>query len=53
MVGRGLRPLNQPLWQTQLGAKQHFAAGHLAGVGFVVVAGEMEEAVEDEDFDLC
>ena len=29
-----------------------FAAGHLAGVGFVVVAGEMKQAMEDENFDF-
>jgi hypothetical protein len=29
-----------------------FAAGHAAGVGFVIVSGEMEQAVEDEDLEL-
>jgi hypothetical protein len=31
----------------EAGTEEAFAAGHLAGVGFVVVTGEMEQAVED------
>ena len=36
----------------ELGAEGGFAGGHLAFVGLVVFAGDVEEAVEDEDFDL-
>jgi hypothetical protein len=38
--------------EAQLPAKAIFDAGHLAVVGFVVVAEEMENAVEDEDLEF-
>jgi hypothetical protein len=34
------------LRKAELGAQAALAARHLAGIGFVVVAGEMENAVE-------
>jgi len=37
----------------ELGAEAALAARHLAGVGCVVVAGEVQQAVQDEDFELC
>ena len=43
---------DEALRETETGAEKAFAAGHLACVGFMVIAGEMEEAVEDEDFDF-
>ena len=43
----------QSLGEAEAGAEFLFAAGHLAGVGFVVVAGEVEEAVEDEDLQFA
>jgi len=36
----------------ELVPKCGFAGGHFAVVGLVVFAGEVEEAVEDEDFDF-
>jgi len=51
-LGCGLRALDEALRQAELGAEKKFTAGHLASVGFVVMAGEMKEAVEDENFDL-
>ena len=35
----------------EFAAEGGFASGHFAVVCFVVFAGEVEEAVEDEDFD--
>jgi hypothetical protein len=43
---------DEALRQAEAGAEPALAAGHLAGVGFVVVTGEMEQAVKDEDFDF-
>jgi hypothetical protein len=40
------------LWEAQPGAELALAAGHLAVVYFVVVAGEVEQAVENEDLDF-
>jgi hypothetical protein len=40
------------LREGELGAEFLLAAGHFAVVDFVVVAGEMEQAVKDEDFDF-
>ena len=42
----------RPCGKTEAGAEQSFAASHLAGVGFVIVAGKMKQAMKDEDFDL-
>ena len=36
----------------ELAAESGFSGGHFSFVGFVVFASEMEEAVEDEDFDF-
>jgi hypothetical protein len=36
--------------QAEVAAEGGFAGGHFAVVGFVVFAGEVEEAVEEEDF---
>ena len=36
----------------ELATEGGFAGGHFAVVSFVVFAGEVEEAVEDEDFDF-
>jgi hypothetical protein len=38
--------------QAEGSAELGFASGHLAGVGLMVFAGEVEEAVEQEDFYL-
>jgi hypothetical protein len=35
--------------ETEFAAEGGFAGGHFAVVGFVVLAGEVEEAVEEED----
>jgi hypothetical protein len=48
-AARSIRPCGRP----SRGAEQTLAASHLAGVGFVVVAGEMKQAVKDEDLDFC
>ncbi len=47
-----LSAFDEALGQAKLGAEKTFAAGHLAGVGFVIVAGEVEQAVQDEDLDF-
>ena len=44
--------LDEALRQVEFGAEQAFAAGHLAFVGFVVVTGEMEQTVKNENFDF-
>ena len=46
------RALDEALRQPQAGAEQALATSHLARVGFVVVAGKMEQAVENENFDF-
>ena len=38
--------------QFEFGAEQAFAAGHLAFVNFMIVAGKMEQTVKDEDLDF-
>jgi hypothetical protein len=38
--------------EIESGAEEALAAGHLAGVGLMVVSGEVEQAVEDEDLDF-
>jgi hypothetical protein len=43
---------DQALGKFQFCAKEAFAAGHLSDVDLVIVAGEMKQAVEDEDFDF-
>jgi hypothetical protein len=43
---------DETLRQVEFGAEEAFAAGHLASVGFVVVTGEMEQAMENENFDF-
>jgi hypothetical protein len=45
-------PLNQALRQVELGAKLALTTSHFAGVGFVIVASEVEQAVKDENLDL-
>jgi hypothetical protein len=40
------------LREVEAGAELAFAAGHLAFVSFVVVAGQVKQAVENEDFDF-
>jgi hypothetical protein len=41
------------LGKVELVAEFLLAAGHFAVVGFVVVSGEVEQAVEDKDFQLA
>ena len=41
-----MRALDEPLWQAKLGAQGAFTAGHLAGVGLVVVAGQMQHPMQ-------
>jgi hypothetical protein len=43
---------NQALRESEAGTQQALAAGHFAFIGLVVVAGEVQEAVQDEDFDF-
>ena len=43
---------DEALGQTEARAQYAFAASHLAVVDFVVVAGEMQQAVEDQNFDF-
>ena len=43
----------RPCGQAETGAQISLAAVPSAGVGFVIVAGEVEQAVEDEDLELC
>ena len=43
---------DKALRESQLSAELALASSHLAGVRFVVVAGEMKQAVQDEDFDF-
>ena len=38
--------------EAEPGAELAFAAGHLAVIAFVVVTGEMEQAMENQDLDL-
>jgi len=47
------RPLNQPLGQPEACSEQALAAAHLSRVGFVVVAGKVEQAVKHEHLDFC
>ena len=49
----GLVALNQPERQTKPLAQDLFTTAHLSGVEFVVVAGEMDKAVEHKDLKLC
>jgi len=43
---------DEALREAETGAEEAFAAGHLSCVGLMVMTGEMEQAVEDENFDL-
>jgi hypothetical protein len=43
----GFRAFDEALRQAELGAEAALAAGHLACIGLMVVASEMEQAVED------
>jgi hypothetical protein len=38
--------------EAEFAAEGGLAGGHFAVVGFVVFAGKVEQAVEDEDFDF-
>jgi hypothetical protein len=49
---RGCGAFDEGGGETEFVAEGGFAGGHFAIVGFVIFAGEVEEAVEDEDFDL-
>jgi hypothetical protein len=40
------------LGKAEASAEELLAAGHSAAIGFVVVAGQVQEAVQDEDFDF-
>jgi hypothetical protein len=44
--------LDQPLRQSQPRAQLKLAASHASGVGFVIVACQMKQAVEDQYFEL-
>jgi hypothetical protein len=44
--------LDEALGKAETGAEEALAASHFAVVGLVVVTGEVEEAVEDEDLDF-
>jgi hypothetical protein len=46
------RPLNEPYWQPQPFPQSALPAVHPAGVGFMVVSGQMQKAVKDENLDL-
>jgi hypothetical protein len=48
-----LGAFDEALREFEAGAELEFAAGHFSVVGFVVVSGEVEEAVEDEDFQFA
>ena len=48
----GLHALDETLGEAKAGSQETLAAGHQAGVGFVVVAGEVEQAVENQHLDL-
>jgi hypothetical protein len=45
-------PLDQSFAEAQAGAQKAFAARHLAGIGFVIVASQVEQTMENEDLDL-
>jgi hypothetical protein len=45
--------LDQALGQAEAGAQQELAAGHLAFVNFMVVAGQVEKAVKNQHSKLC
>jgi hypothetical protein len=47
-----LDALDEAEGQAEASAEEAFAARHLAGVGLVVVASQMEQAMEHEYFDL-
>ena len=44
--------LDEGCGEAEFAAEDGFAGGHFAVVGFVVFAGEVEEAVEEEDADF-
>jgi hypothetical protein len=44
--------LDEALREAEAGAEQTLTAGHLALVGLVVIAGQMQQAMQDEDFNL-
>jgi hypothetical protein len=52
-IGRRRRALDEALGKTEAGAELTLAAGHFAIVGFVVLSGQMEKSVEDEDLQLA
>jgi hypothetical protein len=47
-----LNSFDEALGQAEDGTKAALAARHLTGVRFVVVAGEVQEAVEDQDLNF-
>jgi hypothetical protein len=44
--------LDQPLRQAQPCAEQTFPPGHFALIGLMVVAGQVEQSVQDQHLDL-
>jgi hypothetical protein len=48
LAGRG--SLDQTLRQAEPRAQTAFPPLHLAGIGFVIVSGQVQQAVQDEDF---
>jgi hypothetical protein len=49
----GGRPLNQPQGQSQSCTQGLLAPPHLACVGFVIIAGQVEQAMEYQYLELC
>ena len=45
----GVEKRRHRLGESQVAAKQALAALHLAGIGFVIVAHQMQDAVKDQD----
>jgi hypothetical protein len=44
--------LDQSDWQAEFAAELSLAAGHLAVVAFVIVAAQMENPMQDKDFNF-
>ena len=46
------RALDEAVRQAETGAQRALAASHPAGIGFVIVTGQVQQAVEDQHFQL-
>jgi hypothetical protein len=51
-MGVGSGALDEALRESEFGAEEALAAGHLAGVGLVVVAGQVQQTVENKHLDF-